>query len=869
MMNFSQLRMNKAKLFYQIIIYLYTIKKEKMKFSLLSLALLLIPYLGFGQSSTRDSLLNLLISAEKTEIPIIYRELADEYVNNFLDSALFFAQKSLESAQEIDNEYQVGLAHYTLGNVKFNSAQFEQAILQFSQARTIFTRLKKEEDLGESLLKLGMSYSNQNNFEEALNIALEAKAIGEKLNDPLLVANALQNIATIYFGQNKDDEALETYNQVLEIYEELGDLEDMAIILSRLGSFYSAKSEFERAIEYYQKNLEIKIELDNKRGIGIAYNNLGNQYLRLSEFDLAIENYKKSLEIFKEIGMDNGTAASLTGMAVIYEYLKQYESALEVHKEVLEIRKKQDRPSDLANTNSNIAITYSSLLFDTLTNIYGEMFIDTILSKNIKPDIEYGKEAIRYNTTALEIRKEINDIRGLSITLPNLGNMYLYMGEMDKAEAYFTEWLQLPEDVHDNETKIATYLGLGKISMYRRDFNTAKVYFNLALRIADKIKKRTFIEYSTNNLAEIYARTNDFKEAYFYHKRFHNVFDSLNQEQMRDQISEMQVKYETEAKEKENELLRIEQEVQASKLKNSRNALIAAILVVLVFVGLVIQLIRQNAFKRKANLELARKNRLITEQTKEITDSIQYASRIQNAVLPPEDILSNLLPEHFIIYRPRDIVSGDYFWITEKNNRIITIVADCTGHGVPGAFMSMLGVAYLNEIISKHDNIHVDEILNELRNHVIDSLHQTGREGENQDGMDVALYIIDKKTKELEFAGANNPLIIFRKGEMIELKPDKMPIGIHTRAHEPFTKKEFQLKEGDMLYAFSDGYADQFGGPQGKKFMIKNFRKLLLSISKKSLKEQKKILENSLDTWMKNTKQIDDIIVMGVRVKGF
>lgn len=194
------------------------------------------------------------------------------------------------------------------------------------------------------------------------------------------------------------------------------------------------------------------------------------------------------------------------------------------------------------------------------------------------------------------------------------------------------------------------------------------------------------------------------------------------------------------------------------------------------------------------------------------------------------------------------------------------MVADCTGHGVPGAFMSMLGIAFLNEIVSKHKKLSTDFILNELRKQIIKSLHQTGEEGGTQDGIDVSLYIIDTKTLKLEFSGANNPLLIFRDDEMFELKADKMPIGIHTSADKSFSRQQFQLDKGDMLYAYSDGYPDQFGGPRGKKFMIKRFKNLLYQVHKRTVKEQKKILEKTLDDWMAETNQIDDIIVMGVRI---
>lgn len=272
------------------------------------------------------------------------------------------------------------------------------------------------------------------------------------------------------------------------------------------------------------------------------------------------------------------------------------------------------------------------------------------------------------------------------------------------------------------------------------------------------------------------------------------------------------------------------------------------------------------AIIRERTAEVVRQKEEIELKNQEITDSIQYASRIQSAVLPPGDYINQLLPERFILYLPRDIVSGDFYWLTSIDSKVITVAADCTGHGVPGAFMSMLGIAFLNEIVSKRDDIHAHEILNELRNHVIKSLHQTGKEGESKDGMDIALCIIDNKKMKLEFAGANNPLLLLRNGDIIQVKADKMPIGIHALTDQSFTLHELDIQKDDLLYTFSDGFPDQFGGPRNKKFMIKRFKELLLEIHHLDMEEQKKILKDTIYKWMEGTDQIDDIIVLGVKI---
>jgi len=331
-------------------------------------------------------------------------------------------------------------------------------------------------------------------------------------------------------------------------------------------------------------------------------------------------------------------------------------------------------------------------------------------------------------------------------------------------------------------------------------------------------------------------------------------------------ISEMQVKYETDAVMKDNQLLITQSELSQSKVRQQRTIIYFFIFGFFSISALVVLLVRQNNQRKKANEELAKKNTLITEQKKEITDSIQYASRIQSALLPPGDYIDTLIPERFIIYFPRDIVSGDYYWITEKNGKVICVTADCTGHGVPGAFMSMLGIAFLTHILSDRVEFHTDEILNDLRTHVIDSLHQTGKEGESQDGMDIALYIIDLEQMKLEYSGANISLYLFRDNELTEYKSDKMPIGIHVKSNIPFSRHNIDICKNDMLYTHTDGYPDQFGGPFQKKFMVRNFKNVLTEINTKTMEEQKETLINVFTEWKGNFAQVDDVLVVGVRI---
>lgn len=263
---------------------------------------------------------------------------------------------------------------------------------------------------------------------------------------------------------------------------------------------------------------------------------------------------------------------------------------------------------------------------------------------------------------------------------------------------------------------------------------------------------------------------------------------------------------------------------------------------------------------KEAEAEIANKN-------KQITRSIIYAERIQRAVLTPKEIIKQYLPEHFIMFRPRDIVSGDFYWAAEKDGVLIVTAADCTGHGVPGAFMSMLGISFLNQIIAEHpvEELKSNIVLDELREKVKTSLRQTGKEGEAKDGMDMALCIIDKPNMQMDFAGAQNPLVLIRDGEVHRYKGNDMPIGISYR-ERPFTNTEFEMKKGDSYYIFSDGYPDQFGQKTKKKFYSKRLRMVFQKINDKSMQEQGDYLEETFDKWKGNRTQMDDVLVIGMRI---
>jgi serine phosphatase RsbU (regulator of sigma subunit) len=323
---------------------------------------------------------------------------------------------------------------------------------------------------------------------------------------------------------------------------------------------------------------------------------------------------------------------------------------------------------------------------------------------------------------------------------------------------------------------------------------------------------------------------------------------------------------------------------QLKAIEKQRLLLYFVIIALILVSGLVYYIYRGYRIKKEANIKLEEKNKLISKQKdeiqkqkevaesqrdliayqkKHITDSIQYAKRIQTALLPSLELFSDEI-DHFVLYKPRDIVSGDFYWVAKIDGQQMVIAADCTGHGVPGAFMSMLGVSLLNEIVLNRKIIQPDQILNILREYIIRSLKQAVQTTGIKDGMDMCICLIDFKKNRMQFAGANNPLWIISDGQLNEIKGDKMPVAIHDNM-PPFTNHVIDLKKGDTFYIFSDGYADQFGGPHQKKLLSKNFKMLLQKVQDLPMLEQGAKIDDFFEDWRKELDQIDDVCVIGIR----
>ena len=604
------------------------------------------------------------------------------------------------------------------------------------------------------------------------------------------------------------------------------------------------------------KGAELRSFQNSKAG---ALNNLGYLHEVHGRVTIALKNYHASLKLCEKIGDQKGIAVALNNIGFVYSNQQQYEKALEYYKKSLEIEKVLENKSGIARILNNIGLIYRRQ--DEL------------------------KLALEQYLKSKKLRDEIGDKVGIAQSLNNIGFVYKSMGQPGKAIEYFLNGIKLYEEINAKRGLANTLNNVGVIYKELENWEMAIKYCEKALTLSKEIGNPEILRRVTQTLSEIYALRNDYKQAYVYHIMTTEMKDSLFNIAMHKQLTEMQQKYESEKHQKEIELLSKDKKLQTAQLNKQKIIIWSGAGGLFSLIALAFLIYRGYRQKQRANLHLASKNTTITRQkeeieakNKDITASIRYAKEIQEAILPTNEEIAELLSESFVLFKPKDIVSGDFYWaIQAKNNKIIWAAADCTGHGVPGAFMSMIGNALLNEIVIEKGITKPAQILNELKTHIIKSLSQTGERGERRDGMDIALCVLDKKTNKLEFAGAYNPLYIVRNDrysieDLEVLKADRQPIGYELGKDQPFTNHEIQLQKGDTLYIFSDGYQDQYGGNEnstygkGKKFGKRKFKELILSLQQQSMTQQKEIFDTAIENHKGNLEQIDDILVIGVRV---
>jgi serine phosphatase RsbU (regulator of sigma subunit) len=604
-------------------------------------------------------------------------------------------------------------------------------------------------------------------------------------------------------------------------------------------------SDYRKAIQYAKTELVLAQKLGDQKRMARSFAFIGTGLYMQGDYDKALTNYINSIKIYELAGDKANQADMANSIGNIYQSMSQFKKALEYYQLSAKLAQESGNEKFTSRAYIGIAVAY-----------------DQMKDKS---------NAEQYYLKSLEIFERLGMKSELTAGYANAGVFYFNNNEIQKAIIYDNKALQLGLELKDNGTVGVIYNNTGDVYAFKKDYLNAIDYYNKALVIAKQLQYKQLMQACYQSLSQVYEKLNNASLALQYHKLLMDIKDSLFTEQNSKQIADINTKYETEKKDKqilqkENQISK--QEAQANQHQAQMNILFAGLIILLLVIFFVIRGLRR---KQKTNRELGIKNqkietayKVIEEKKKEITDSINYALRIQQAILPSVSEIKKSL-DAFVLFQPKDIVSGDFYYFENRNaGRSIIAAADCTGHGVPGAMMSMVGMEKLKESIA--NNSTPGNILSGLNVHIKDSLHQS--ENSTKDGMDMALCVIDHNTKKILYSGANRSMLVIRKGskEIEEIKSDKTAIGGYTDESFEFHTHEISANEGDCFYIFSDGYADQFGGFKNKKFSTAKLKDILTIIHEQSMDEQQEYLKLKHDIWRGEEDQTDDVLVIGFRM---
>lgn len=620
--------------------------------------------------------------------------------------------------------------------------------------------------------------------------------------------------------------------------------------LNKLAGTMANSGDLDAALTYFQESYNLSKQLNYHFGIAVSLNNIGKIYMNKSNFPEALNYFFKSLEVAEKYHIKPGISAALGNIAIIYDNQKDYNKSLRYHFKSLKI------DEEIGNLKG-VASSYNSI-----GNIY--------YFKNNYPKV------LEYYNKSLEIKYKTGDKKGCASTLANIGNIYYFQNDFEKTQEYYFKALQLFEEVDDVQSVAMLLNNLAETYIGQKKFKEALKYSEKSLKTSEQIGALDDIRSAYRTLSRIYEGLGDHVLALKNYKEFVRYNDSIYNDENKRKAMELDIKYHFDKKaintrienEKKQVLLREE-------AKKQRLIIYFGAVFLLVVIAFAVYAFRSFKIKQKINQQLSEQKEeiisqrdeielqraIVEEKNKGLTDSINYARRIQYTLLANEGFLKENLPSHFIYFNPKDIVSGDFYWATKRGNKFFLAVCDSTGHGVPGAFMSLLSISFLNEAINERGILSPDSILNYVRERLIESVSKEGQ----RDGFDGVLICIEEKSKIITYAAAHNNPVLIKDSLIIELPYDKMPVGFADHKAS-FKLHTVEVKKGDMLYLFTDGYADQFGGKKGKKFKYKNVIELFNSIHQKELREQQALLDSTFETWKDKQEQVDDVCVIGIKM---
>lgn len=580
-----------------------------------------------------------------------------------------------------------------------------------------------------------------------------------------------------------------------------------------------------------QKNDTLLAEYYNLRGI---------YHKEQSYIKEAIYDYSKAIELYDKIKDQNSLAGGYINIGTIYNALEEYKKALSYYFKAMKIYQ--------SNTNSG----HIGILYNNIGSAYQKQKL-------------YSNSNF-YLLKAYQMAMRTEDSLLAAMSTHNLGVNYSENKNYDSAIVYFYNSLNYIKNLEEGQGHIFNYKQIGEAFFYLNKYKEAEVYLLKAIKVSNDVGYSNGIEDIYALLSKVCESKGDYKKALQYNRVYTDLKDSLSSETIKTGIIKAQYETEMQQQKKMQEQEQKSRDlISQAKIDSQKRIIIASLIALVIVLILVVFVLRGYNAKRKANVIISKQKEIVELKQQEILSSIYYAKRIQTALLTSENYFKSRLKDFFILYKPKDIVSGDFYWALEHKGVFYLIVADCTGHGVPGAFMSLLNISILNELIIEKQITSPDIILNEARKEIIRSLNPEGGD-ESKDGMDCILCAIDFKNSRMKYACANNSFYLIRDGQSIISETDKMPVGLSHDNEKPFTLHEMDLQKGDNLFLITDGYADQFGGPKGKKFKYKQLQDILIRVSNLETTDQKTRLSTAFENWQGQLEQVDDVCVIGIKI---
>ena len=684
------------------------------------------------------------------------------------------------------------------------------ANLQIDSLNIKLSKCKSGIEKAELLAKIASEETSKNvdKSNQHANQALKELSAINSAASAKIACGIYRTLAINYYYNGNNDSSIAACNKALLLAKKLKNSKEIADAYLCMQTAYREMGKSEKAVEVSSLALKYYEKDNNLKGRAKATLNIGILYDDQKQFNRALDYLNQAKNLFIQLKDTAQIANAITRAANVYKDTRSHDTAKVMYLEALKL-------FESIRHKRGIAVIYN--------NLAG-------LS-----DIVSSQEALKYYELALKARNELGDKVSVCMIYNNIGAVYM------------------------NEKKYAK----------------AIEYLNKGLAVANEIDSKQNLVNIYHALAGSHRRLNHREEAYSMLFKYASLKDSLFNKESIEKIEEIQTKYETEKKEQEIILLNNtnalkELEINKNKIEiskqNQEKVIIA--LALLFFIGISVVVFRSYRITKKSKeiitlqkKEIELQKNEVDEKQKEIVDSINYAKRIQYALLASEELLANNLNQHFVLFKPKDIVSGDFYWATNHKNKFYLAICDSTGHGVPGAFMSLLNIGFLSEAIKDKGISEPHEIFNYVRNRLIESI---GKD-EQQDGMDGILLCMDQSTHTISYASANNGPVLVRGDELIEMPKDKMPVGKGEK-NTSFNLYNIAFQKNDMLYLYTDGYADQFGGEKGKKFKYKQLNESLMTYSSIDIKEQATLLNQKFINWKGNLEQVDDVCIIGIKL---